>query len=758
MNIGNYEYNTNDKLGNGGNADVYLAKKKNSDEKVALKILRGGGRYFEKKLTRFKDEIKIVKKNQKKFEGIIPIIDFDIDDEKRKYWYTMPIATPLEKKILELKINDIDGIVKIVIELSNHLASLHEIGIYHRDIKPSNIYYYEGRYSFGDFGLVDYPRKDEITDTKESVGPKATIAPEMKWDSTGAEGSKADVYSMAKTLWMLLMKSTYSFEGIYDRKSKRMGLRQKFPKEHLVELEELLLKSSQDFPEERPTMKEFSEKLSEYLEIKSDYKKYNRSQWNFVQRQLFSTHIPEQATWTNINSIIFVLNLISEMPSLNHMFYPSGGGNDLVSIEKAAESGFIKLVTSVNSIELIKPCKLFVENFDNDFDWSYFRLDTEEILPINDEKSGEYYQPLTEDTPGHYVAWTVYNYRHYDDGTPAPDNASLVNRYTKGSFVFFAKNSLYNNISVAYNGYHNLVDAVVYRSYVDYLRKGIILFIYLIKKDLDYSVRSFLNDYANLPFEDLLTIEDRLNPERAIIKLFQRKNETSKDIFLEEKDSDLGQKKEGIDITDLDLSVVISNETGSGEATLEYSIQWGRYFCKDSEIMYLNKNGKFSFSFDDKYVTNSLNHIITVLNECNEKVYPNSLGRDISDPYFEVIFKRVAPPNNLFTKSQIRNVLLHGNDRQNNTLVIDSLGNPKLINSDDPTVIYYPVRLESFQAYNNYVGRFSNLLHLNDSYLTCLRLWADHLENDKFEYLDYYPNVDEKQEISRIRAFMTKIT
>ena len=90
----------------------------------------------------------------------------------------MPIAEPIAKKFSGQE--SVEQIANCVIELANVMNVLHKQGIVHRDIKPSNIYFYKGGYCFGDFGLVDYPEKENLTKIKESVGAKTTIAPEMK--------------------------------------------------------------------------------------------------------------------------------------------------------------------------------------------------------------------------------------------------------------------------------------------------------------------------------------------------------------------------------------------------------------------------------------------------------------------------------------------------------------------------------------------------------------------------------------------------
>lgn len=122
-------------------------------------------------------------------------------------------------------------------------------------------------------------------------------------------------------------------------------------------------------------------------------------------------------------------------------------------------------------------------------------------------------------------------------------------------------------------------------------------------------------------------------------------------------------------------------------------------------------------------------------------------------PVFQVVFKRVLFPKNLITKEQIKEVLVKGDDTVGNVLVVDELGYPHLINSSETFTQFYPVRLESFTAYNNYVGKFSKLNHLEETYLICLKAWADHLNRDEFIYLDYNDKIDEKEELSRVAKF-----
>ena len=65
------------------------------------------------------------------------------------------------------------------------------------------------------------------------------MAPEMRYNAKNADGKKADVYSLAKTLWIVLTGVDYGFEGRYEEDDAIIGLRndKRYKKEHLVELE-----------------------------------------------------------------------------------------------------------------------------------------------------------------------------------------------------------------------------------------------------------------------------------------------------------------------------------------------------------------------------------------------------------------------------------------------------------------------------------------------------------------------------------------
>jgi serine/threonine protein kinase len=99
---------------------------------------------------------------------------------------------------------DLPAIVAAVASIADTLATLRrEHGLTHRDIKPQNLYRHDGTFVVGDFGLVAVPDAEALTAPGKLVGPANFVAWEMMAKEPGVNPAPADVYSLAKTLWVL---------------------------------------------------------------------------------------------------------------------------------------------------------------------------------------------------------------------------------------------------------------------------------------------------------------------------------------------------------------------------------------------------------------------------------------------------------------------------------------------------------------------------------------------------------------------------
>lgn len=443
-------FRTVDILGSGGNGDVTKIANNETGEEFALKILR---RIQDDTYQRFKNEVNIV--TACRIEGIMPITSSFLPENPResKPWYIMPLAKPFTS-FIEGK--SFSQIVKFFIPLAETLEKLHMREIYHRDIKPDNFLIYNERIYLTDFGLVKFPESGNLTPERRDVGAKFTMAPEMRRIAFRADGEPADVYSFAKSLWIALTKQTLGFDGQYI-KGSILSLSNYEKDVYLAPLDNLLHRATDNDPARRPSIKVIKEELTNWLSLNEDFRSRNLTEWLEIQNLLFPMGSPAHAEWTKREDVINILSIIAERDSLNHMFYPSGGGLDLIGVEPAGEQGFISLLVGEHSAEILKPKKLCYESFGFDPEWNYFWLEAEEVAPV-DGVAVSYMgfgQYLTELDRGEYTGPEAWETNEYN-GESLPDSARRVDRFIKGAFVFFSKASHYNATPSTYEAWQNI--------------------------------------------------------------------------------------------------------------------------------------------------------------------------------------------------------------------------------------------------------------------------------------------------------------
>ncbi|MFZ1787787.1 MAG: protein kinase [Saprospiraceae bacterium] len=454
-------------LGGGGNGDVWLCT--NGTDTRAIKLLK---RINAKSLQRFTDETSILEKNRD-LEGVIPIIEKNLSTKNNTPYYLMPIAKPSTKILYD---RPIKFIIEQILDLSKSLEFLHNRQIYHRDIKPSNILYLNDKICFSDFGLVDYPDKLDISNHNEEIGAKWTIAPEMRRESSNADYAKADIYSLAKTLWIFLSKIPNGFDGQYSTDTI-ISLKNKFKTSYTSPIDDLLIKSTDNDANKRPDIRKFIENLEEWLELNDKFHKRNMAQWFEIQTKLFPTSFPTTVKWSKCTEIIKVLNTICLYENLNHMFLPQGGGMDLCSAKLSLEPDCIELNFSFK--EIVKPKELVFESFGKEHYWNYFRLELQELKDSGVYSASENDQPyntfmnfekVSELLPGKYFHSDIlekpskFSNKYY-----ISDKARLIVRRFRGVFVIFNKASIYNRISSTYDARHNNMSSSEFRKYIEAL-------------------------------------------------------------------------------------------------------------------------------------------------------------------------------------------------------------------------------------------------------------------------------------------------
>lgn len=478
------EWSVKEKLGAGGNGTVWSCSKPDGS-KAAVKVLT---KIKEIAYQRFRDEVKVLNANRE-VPGVLPILEQCLPEEIGGHypWYAMPLAIPLEEWA---KTASSYQRVMAIIEAAKTMAELHKRGIFHRDIKPANLVYYNDRCCVVDFGLVDYPGKIDLTGKGEQLGPKWTMAPEVRRDGPAADPAPGDVYSLAKSLWIILKDVPFGFDGEYT-KAGSLAIAHLFSSGHTGILDALLADATSNDPKLRPSIDEFAARLSEWASLAWDYHKRNPIIYRELFKELFPFAVPDRAVWTDVRQIASVLNRLGKAANLNHTFFPGGGGLDLESAcVSEHELGCIEMFFPRKHI--VKPLRLIFEGFPDDPDWNYFRLEAgalepcpafkennselDEGLSESETEAGSLHESYdeegTEISPGVYAPFNCYEYGEFE-GQELPETAHHIVRCLGGAFVIFSKTSFYNYAPGkldAYDGRHNRMTCEEFRAHIEEMR------------------------------------------------------------------------------------------------------------------------------------------------------------------------------------------------------------------------------------------------------------------------------------------------
>lgn len=429
-------------LGNGGNGAVYKATYEGKE--YALKVLPKNS--SSKQRNRFFREMELLKDNCD-LVGV-PIYYGGVQQRSNlPSYYVMELGTNITSYLKDKPLNTV---IECGLKLAETLSQLKERGISHRDIKPENILIINDAPALCDFGLAHKVGNPRLTvQGDKQIGAKMTMAPEMLRDPFNANYHKADIYSLAKTLWMLMTKDENSFDGCYNTHSKESLWN--YDVEVLGNIEEMLTACTSNAPESRWTIHEFKQSCIGWLTTYEDPDRRKREGWRQLKARIFPYSKPSTATWKKRNDILTILNLVLSHNCRNHSFFPDGGGLDLESAEKSHEAECIELILSSFPV-IIKPRSLsFYSPGEGKFeDQDYFLLEADNLDFVSDQQS-KYDEELTELEPLKYTdprckEWNDYN------GAPVPDGARKICRQKKGTFGIFMGASVYNRWGVVIDG------------------------------------------------------------------------------------------------------------------------------------------------------------------------------------------------------------------------------------------------------------------------------------------------------------------
>jgi eukaryotic-like serine/threonine-protein kinase len=193
------EFEIIDKIGEGGLAEIYLARQKSLNRKVAIKILHPRLSQDANLIQRFDREA--ITLAEMSHPNIVQIIDRG-EDNGRLYFAMQYVAGTDFQRILRKENWPLDRKLHVIIQVLKGLDYAHKNGIIHRDIKPANILIdSEDNALIADFGISHIlgAEANQLTATGAMVGTFAYMSPEQKEDSSRVD-HRTDIYAVGVML------------------------------------------------------------------------------------------------------------------------------------------------------------------------------------------------------------------------------------------------------------------------------------------------------------------------------------------------------------------------------------------------------------------------------------------------------------------------------------------------------------------------------------------------------------------------------
>lgn len=262
-------------IGEGGMANVYLAKDTILDRQVAVKVLRGDLSTDEKFIRRFQREALSV--SNLSHPNIVEV--YDVGEEDGQYYIVMEYieGKTLKQLLYKRGALTLPEVIDIMTQLTDGLSHAHEAYIIHRDIKPQNIMIEDnGTVKITDFGIAMAVNATQFTQTNSVMGTVHYLPPEQA-NGKGAT-VKSDIYSLGILMYELLTGSV-PFKGdnaveiaLKHMKEKLPSIRKQNP---LIpqSIENIVIKACAKNPRNRyDTVKEMHDDIVTAMERENEKK------------------------------------------------------------------------------------------------------------------------------------------------------------------------------------------------------------------------------------------------------------------------------------------------------------------------------------------------------------------------------------------------------------------------------------------------------------------------------------------------------
>jgi len=194
-------YQIIEELGRGGMGRVYKVLDKETNERIALKLIKPEIAADNKTIKRFRNELttarKIAHRNVCRM--------YDLNREKDNYYITMEFVGggDLKNLIRRMRHLPVGTAISIAKQICEGLSEAHGLGIVHRDLKPNNIMVDDnGNARIMDFGIARTVKEKGITGDGVMIGTPEYMSPEQV--EAKDIDQRSDIYSLGIIMYEML--------------------------------------------------------------------------------------------------------------------------------------------------------------------------------------------------------------------------------------------------------------------------------------------------------------------------------------------------------------------------------------------------------------------------------------------------------------------------------------------------------------------------------------------------------------------------